>query len=309
MHRCFIRLRRKWSKTSDIIDVFSTFFLLSFSKVLYQTVIFFTYQTIWLICCDASRERKFVTNIDLNVEYGSREHLLFGIPALLLCCIFNIFPSMVLLLYPFRLFRKFLSKCRLDGLVLNTFVEKFYGCYRNGLDGGRDMRSFAGLYFILRPLSFIVGAVVSIPVLIISNNDPYFPRSVVFIASSLMIALCRPYKKMYMNVLDSLLLAHLAILCHLISSYPGFQDTDKFVYTSIAIIVLPLVCFVLFFIIGAFKKIVKTSCFEQFLRKCKTFLLIKIRVIHNIISPMHNDLDIEQPLIDSTSASYGTMKQ
>ena len=41
MHRCFIRLRRGWNKTSDIVDVFSTFFLLSFSKVLYQTVLFF----------------------------------------------------------------------------------------------------------------------------------------------------------------------------------------------------------------------------------------------------------------------------
>ena len=310
MHGCFTRLRREWSKTNDIVDAFSTFFLLSFSKVQYQTVIFLTYQITWFHCCDTTSERKVVTNIDLNVEYGSREHLLFGIPALLLCCVFNIFPTMILTLYPFRLFRKFLSKCQLDGLVLNTFVEKFYGCYRNGLDGGRDMRSFAGLYFIVRPLVFIAGSVASIPVLMISNNDPYFPISVVFIATSLMIALCRPYKKMYMNVLDSLLLAPLAILCHLISSYPGFQYTDKFVYTYIAMIALPLVCFMLFFINGAFKKIVKTSGFEQFLRKCKTFLLIKIRVIHNIISPMHNDLDnIEQPLIDSTSASYGTMKQ
>ena len=306
-HRCFTRLRRKWSKTSDIIDVFSTFFLLSFSKVLYQTVIFFTYQTIWFHCCDTSSSEQFVTNIDLNVEYGSREHLLFGIPALLLCCVFNIFPSMVLTLYPFRLFRKFLSKCRLDGLVLNTFVEKFYGCYRNGLDGGRDMRSFAGLYFILRPLPFFAGAVVSIPILKISNNDPYFPRSIVFITTSLMIALCRPYNKMYMNVLDSLLLAHLAILCHLISSYPGFQHRDNFVYTASAMMALPFTCFMLFFIYRAFKKIVKSSGFERFLRKCKVFFLTKIRVTHSSLST-HTDPVIEQPLIDSTCANYGTIK-
>ena len=62
MHRCFTRLRRKWSKTSDIVDAFSTFFLLSFSKVLYQTVIFFMYQTIWLNCCDISSSEQFVTS-------------------------------------------------------------------------------------------------------------------------------------------------------------------------------------------------------------------------------------------------------
>jgi hypothetical protein len=155
-------------------------------------------------------------------------------------------------------------------LVLNTFVEKFYGCYRNGLDGGRDMRSFAGLYFIVRPLPFIAGAIASI--FMISNNDPYFPRSIVFIATSLMIALCRPYNKMYMNVLDSLLLAHLAILCHLISSYPGFQS-DSFVYTMLAMIALPFVCFMLFFIHKAFRKIMKS---DMFLRKCKMLFLMKI---------------------------------
>ena len=52
MHRCFIRLRRGWNKTSDIVDVFSTFFLLSFSKVMYQLVLFFAYQTIYIRCCD-----------------------------------------------------------------------------------------------------------------------------------------------------------------------------------------------------------------------------------------------------------------
>ena len=185
----------------------------------------------------------------------------------MLCCIFNILPATVLTLYPVRLFQKCLSKFKLDGLVLNTFVDKFCGCYRNGLDGGRDMRSFAGLYFIVRPMPFIAGSIVS--VFMISNNDPYLPRSVIFIAISLLIALCRPYKKMYMNVLDSLLLAHLGILCHLISSYPGFQYTDNFVYTSLTMTSLPLVCFMLFFIQRAFRKILKSKGFECVFGKCK----------------------------------------
>ena len=108
-------------------------------------------------------------------------------------------------------------------------------------------------------------------VLMISNNDPYLPRSVVFIATSLVIALCRPYNKMYMNVLDSLLLAHLGISCHLISSYPGFQYTDNFVYTSLAMFALPFVCFVLFFIHRAFRKITKSSGFEHFFENTRHF--------------------------------------
>ena len=37
-HRCFVRLRRGWDTKSDIIDVFTTFFFLSYDKVLFQAL-------------------------------------------------------------------------------------------------------------------------------------------------------------------------------------------------------------------------------------------------------------------------------
>lgn len=46
LHKYFVHLRRKWNKKSNIIDVFASFFLLSFSKVMYQTALFMSYQTI-----------------------------------------------------------------------------------------------------------------------------------------------------------------------------------------------------------------------------------------------------------------------
>ena len=39
-HRCFVRLRRGWDTKSDILDVFCTFMLLSYTKVVYQSVPF-----------------------------------------------------------------------------------------------------------------------------------------------------------------------------------------------------------------------------------------------------------------------------
>ena len=77
---------------------------------------------------------------DQSIPCGSSEHLAFAIPAVF---IFNILPTFLLLLYPIGMFRVCLSKCRLDGIALGIFVERFYSCYRDGLDGGRDMRSFA----------------------------------------------------------------------------------------------------------------------------------------------------------------------
>ena len=207
-----------------------------------------------------------MTNIDLNVAYRSPEHLMFAIPAIILCCMLNILPAVILFLYPVKIFRICLSKCRLDGLALNTFVEKFYSCYRNGLDGGRDMRSFAGLYFIVRPLIFISG---SISDMTISPDDPYLSRSVLFLVASLLIALCRPYNKTYMNVLDSLLLAHVGIFCHLISSYPSFHHSAHFVYLAGAMVALPFNCFVLFLTLRTFQKVMKTNVFRWFSGRCK----------------------------------------
>ena len=37
-HKCFVRLRRGWDSKSDIIDVFTSFFLLSYNKLLFQSL-------------------------------------------------------------------------------------------------------------------------------------------------------------------------------------------------------------------------------------------------------------------------------
>ena len=50
-------------------------------------------------------------------------------------------------LLPVRAFKGLLFKCCQCMDFINFFVEKFYSCYRDGLDGGRGMRSFASLYF------------------------------------------------------------------------------------------------------------------------------------------------------------------
>ena len=43
-HRCCVKLRRSWDNKNDIIDVFATFFLLSYHKCLYQSVLLLSRQ-------------------------------------------------------------------------------------------------------------------------------------------------------------------------------------------------------------------------------------------------------------------------
>ena len=87
--------------------------------------------------------------VDKSIGCFSAKYCLLGILPLLAVIVFNILPALLLVLYPFKIFRACLSKCKLDRLVLTIFVEKFHCSYKGGLDGGKDMRSFSGLHFFV----------------------------------------------------------------------------------------------------------------------------------------------------------------
>ena len=294
-HRCFVHLRRGWNTKSDIIDVFSAFFLLSFSKGLYQILLFMTSLPILQTTLqEVHFGNTLVLGSDMNVKFGSTEHLMFAIPAIILSCIFNILPLLLLLFYPIGLFRACLSKCKLDTIALYTFVEKFYSCYRNGLDGGKDMRSFAGLSFVLRGMLFFANLLCGL--FKISNNDPFFIRNIVFTTALILIGLCRPYKDMYMNVLDVLLLAQLGIMCHLISSFQGFEVQRNFVLTLIIMIFLPFAGFILVIMVRALQKVVKTHAFKVCIQKFRKL---------NLFSTTEQTRALVEPTV--TEISYGAI--
>ena len=103
------------------------------------------------------------------------------------------------------------------------FVEKYYSCYRDGTDGGKDMRSLASMYFLLRLLTDLV----------IAANDTFFNTghtfnvvAVLFAGCSLMIALVRPYKKAYMNIIDALILGIMALIALTLANYFVQESSD-----------------------------------------------------------------------------------
>ena len=154
-HKCLAKLKQDWGDKRDVVDVFSAFFLLSYSRLLYQSSLFLACDKVSYIY---GKHRhwgiRYIMNYDTNIICGSPEHVIIAVVSLLIIFVFNILPALLLVLYPFKIVRSCLSKCRLDTLYLSAFVDKFHGCYRNGLNGGRDMRSFAGLYLFIRGLFF-----------------------------------------------------------------------------------------------------------------------------------------------------------
>ena len=234
-HRCFVRLRRGWDTKNDLINVFATFLLLSFINITYQTVIITTTTKISTYSlsgeCFYHSNYYYVSEIDNIIMTNSTNYITWSFLAALICIIFNIIPLLLLVLYQFEKFRKLLSKLRLDGISLMIFMEKFHCCYRDGLDGRRDMRYFSGIYYLLSLLLSLC------PVLLYDmfKFKHYFVRGIIFSITAPVIALCRPHKKEYMNVCDTLLLSHLALICFM----PSQQEMKYFVPFTQALILLP----------------------------------------------------------------------
>ena len=67
-HGCFVCLRRGWNTKSDLIDVFASFFLLSYSKILYQIVLTFDSEEITnYSLINGSKSHDYALSADLSV--------------------------------------------------------------------------------------------------------------------------------------------------------------------------------------------------------------------------------------------------
>ena len=239
-HRCTVKLRRSWDNKSDIIDVFTTFFLLSYHKCLYQSMLLLNRQLLTNYNSTVGPAIKVSaysrTMADLSVATESTQHIPYAVTAVIITILFYILPTLLLMLYPIKIFRCLLSKCHLDCIALNIFVDKIHGNYKNGLNGGRDMRSLSGLYFILR----IGMALSQFHHYYHGTYDPYAIGCGILLGCALMVALLKPYSHSYMNYLDTVLLANYVLLWYMVSSGLAFSIVlTKLLFT------LPMVIFIL----------------------------------------------------------------
>lgn len=155
--RWFHRPTSHWDAKNTIVDVFATFILLSYAKLLFTCVRTLTVGMTYNLN-NSSLETGLHVRSDPSMGYFSTEHMPFALASIFIL-LFAILPlTLLLTLYPIRAFRRVLFACiKNQTATLNMFVEKFYSCCRDGLDGGRDMRSFVSVYFFLRLIHFLSG--------------------------------------------------------------------------------------------------------------------------------------------------------
>ena len=206
-HRHFVHLRRRWDSTASIINAFTTFLLLSFSKILFVSFTLLHYIQIH-VRTNVHVLQKCVLYYYPTVECHMQEYTTFAAIAYCVLVIFIFCPTILLIMYPTRVFRKCVSCCGFRRWhALHMFVESFQGQYKDGTNGTHDFRMVSASFLILRILILF---------LFLNHRRLLSHTSMLqgaFIAGASCIhAITRPYKLNFMNNVDIAILFLLEIL-------------------------------------------------------------------------------------------------
>ena len=130
-----------------VIRTFASFLFLSSTKM------FFVFMTIIepvpVFSSISGSVYKKVLYSDPSIEYDSHEHILYFLLVLIQCLFLVFLPSLLLFLYPTRLYRwisQFISARK--QLAITTFVEALNHCFKDGLNGTGDYRALAGFLIV-----------------------------------------------------------------------------------------------------------------------------------------------------------------
>ena len=154
-HKAFGIFKRNWDIHTSVIDSFTTFFLLSYVKVLSVSSDLLMYIHVYTLDGKSSTRLFY----DPTLHYFGGRHLPYAVLALVFLATFVVLPTLVLTLYPFQFFQKFLSLFPLHWHFLHAFVDSFQGCYKDGTEPGTvDCRWFAQLGLFIRLTFFVIYA-------------------------------------------------------------------------------------------------------------------------------------------------------
>ena len=235
-HRCLAPFRRslRWNPKASIVSTFATFLTLAYNKLIIASVRLLMGTRVTDIRGNSSQYLLLAP----TVPYLGTEHLPFAILAIVVLSTFIALPPLLLIAYPTLTFQKMLGCLKVRWPALHIFADVFQGCYKNRTDGTNDYRYFAAFYFILRIIIQVINCFNNL------NEIGWTLSTAVLIIGSLLCALLRPYKKNWLNILDSLLLASLS-LAALWTLYT-IQTQGQWIQFAVFIAALPLMYFVMY---------------------------------------------------------------
>jgi predicted outer membrane repeat protein len=268
IHRLLQFFRQHWNLSRSTVDAFSTFLVLSSTKFTVVSVYLLT--TVTYIYSEGIENGPWLY-FQGDVKYLSLDHLPFFLLAVFVMTTFVVLPTLLLLVYPLKLVEWLAARLGYcgrhfrPGHRMNLFLDTFQGCFKDGTNGTRDCRYFAGVYFLLRTILFTTYGYTSIWL------QQYLVQQLVCTVAILLFAIIRPYKKDFYNNLDATILGILSMI-NALSMYNIYYTSQGFSLSSWAfaiqyiLIYCPLIypiCYVAWKALRHRKRVV-----SQFFRKC-----------------------------------------
>ena len=202
-HRYFARFRRQWGIQTTIMDAFVTFFFLSTTKLfsvsldlLMGTRIFTRY----------GKARSLNLYYYPSIKYFGLEHLPYALLAICFLTVFIAFPTSLLLCYQCKAYRRCLVKCKIDGKMMDEFINAFQKYYKDGSNDTWDCRWFSGFFILLKCFACVIYA--------LSTSQMAFMYIMQLCTlGAMVIVMVEPYKEEYkvFNIISANLLLWLTL--------------------------------------------------------------------------------------------------
>ena len=303
-HRCLARVRGRLNLRQPIAGGIATFLLISYTK--------FNLTSLQLLSpaplLDASGDS--VVNVIYNngdIVFGSAESAPYLILASIFLLLFGLIPP-ILLILPSILHAidklhhsPLLEKLQPRG-KLQEFLELFHGCYKDGTNGTIDCRWFAGLYFCLR---IVIIAIYSASYTWLYQ---YCLQLLFFLMAAFLFAAFRPYKKDWINVIDTgmflILAAVTALSSFNLSLARAGNSLSPFAYAVECILIFAPLVYCMLCVIGFFC----SGPIQKFAAHRRASIRMRRRQPVNCVLNDNEKVRRRTPLVTTTEVSISSRK-
>ena len=264
--------------SNSLIQAFGTFILLSYVKVINVSSDILMPVQLYNV---SGQVVGLYVYYNGSLEYFGRDHLPYAVLAIFMFTTVNLMPFLLLCLYPCRCFQSCLNHCRLNSQVLRTFMDAFQGCYKFE---PYDCRYWAAFYLFLR---------IAILVLFALTQSGYLVAvaGILLVPITCFLVVVRPYRKDVYNVIDSVMLLTLILLCFSAAGFALTAFDQK--YAEFVIVMFGIG--ILFPPTYAILLLIKTITPNNLLVTSKKYILRIILRREN--DRLHINESIEEPLL------------
>ncbi len=259
-HWCLLHFKKQWNIRTSLIDTFATFLLLSCSKFLFVSVDLLTFTHV--ADMHGNQVGTFLY-YDGTVSYFGTLHVPFAALAITIALVFAFLPSVLLCLYPCRCFQRILNRCGCRCFVLHAFMDAFQGCYKDGTNGTKDCRYFAGVYFWVRIILLMMYCLITGPVF-------YSSATLILTIVAAMFIVVKPYKTAVFNVTDPLLFFVLIIGNVTVLSTATEISRDKYACLQVIAFVVYVIPLLYLLAVAFHRFFVKTRIVHHTYRKFRS---------------------------------------